>query len=759
MIELREVTKDYRISNGTTKKALTNINLKFGNKGLVSILGSSGSGKTTLMNLIAGIVKPSSGTIIYETLNSNVIKESDYDYLRNRYFGFVFQDMYLIETLTVYENIEIALKLQGLNDDESKSKITDALVLLNIIELANNKISELSGGEKQRVTIARSIAKGIKVLLADEPASSLDKHNSDIIYGYLKEISKDILVIMVTHDEDSALKVSDRIIRIKKGEISYDSLQDTPDIIQQLPENPKVKKIKLAAQTSKYINRKQRFRYIFTSFFWVSSILAIMLALNFALLKTPNFIYTTNLEVGNTGYKIVDDLFNIDENNFDYQKIDQNKYSSIKFYNYYHTKDFFLGNFSVSSSNILLDDYYGKDVFNTIIYDDMNKFEVEITDFSADMMIYYNIILASNVDSVVGKSFLYNGYELKIVNITKTNYKDYEINHLNSDDDLLYNFKRNRDSAFKNVKMSEETREIILSPDIMTNIHSLSTNITIRKYSNSDIEPYSMYGTIPEKDNEILVSISYLSKLVENPNISNNELDNYINKDYEIGIEFNENLIFNDYIITGIVYDSNYNLYLSDEEFNSIKESIGYSRFSNVKIIYFEFGKKNETLQLINDILSKDGYILSNHATSIYYGYLSLETFQETALLLSYVLLTLLVMMLIYFTSNLVKINKYNIGVLSSIGFSKRDLALIFGLENFKLLTISFLISLPLNFIIIRLINIKYKENLNVSINIIKNNYLSIFLVYIISLLFVLFIQIYTVRLLRKKDLINIIYN
>lgn len=760
MIELIELSKSYNTSNKDTKKALTNINLKFDNKGLVTILGNSGSGKTTLMNLIAGIVKPTAGTIVYESIDSNSIKDSDYDYLRNHYFGFVFQDMYLIETLTVYENIDIALKLQGLNDVESNIKILESLTLLNINDLVNNKISELSGGEKQRVNIARSIAKGAKVILADEPASFLDKDNSHIIYNYLQKISKSVLVIMVSHDEDNALKISDRIIRMEKGEVVYDSMKNTEYSIQKLPNNNKIKTMNLALKTNKYINRKQGFRYFFTCFFWVVSILSSMIALNLILLKTPNFIYTTNLEVNNIGYKIVDDLFNTDENNFDYNKIDQTKYPTIKFSDYYKTENFFIEDFLVNKDSVNTNEYYGNDIFNTIIIKNMNRFEVEITDFSASMMIHYQILPTGNVSSVVGQSFLYNGYEIKIVNLLNTNYDDYDTSKLNSDDDLFFNFKRNRDSTFKNITMSEETRRTILNSDILNNIGSNSINTTIKKHSiSNEIDPYSMYGTIPMSDDEILVSLSYLARLVSEPNISIDQFDDFLNIQYEIELEYDGIYLNRNYTITGIVFTDNYTLYLNDGEFNHLKELIGYNKNNNDKNIYFEFGNKTETLLLIQDILDVDGYILANQATEIYYGYLALESFKTTAILLLYIVVTLLVMMLIYFTSNLIKINKYNIGVLSSLGFSKNNLAFIFGLENFKILSLSFLISLPLKFIIISLINQNYRKNLNISINIIKQNFWSNIIVYFVSLLVVLLIQIYTIRALRKRELINIIYD
>lgn len=376
------------------------------------------------------------------------------------------------------------------------------------------------------------------------------------------------------------------------------------------------------------------------------------------------------------------------------------------------------------------------------------------------MMIHYGILPAGSVNSVIGQTFLYNGHELKITNLLKTNYEEYDEIKLNADDDLIYNYKRNRDSTFKNIKMSEETSRLIFNPDILHNIFSNETNTTIKKLSiTSEIDQYNMYGFIPQSNDEILVSTPYLSRLINEPNITMDQFDDYLNIEYQIEIEYDGIFFVRNYTITGIVYIDNSTLYLNEGEFDNLKQSIQYKTNNNNRNIYFEFGNKSETLLLIQDILDEEGYILGNQAWEIYNGYLALETFQVTSLLLLYIVVTLLIMMLIYFTSNLIKINKYNIGVLSSLGYSKNNLALIFGFENFKILSLSFIMSLPLKFIIISMLNKNYRENLNISINIIKPNFLSSIIVYFVSLLIVLFIQLYTVRSLRKKDLINIIYN
>ena len=222
MLQLKNIYKTYSSKNGVTHRALENVTLKFAEKGLVFILGKSGSGKSTLLNLIGGIDNYDRGDIIFYDKNFSAFKEEDYDYYRNSCVGFVFQDFNLLNNLTVFENVALALDLQSKKDDE---QILDLLDKMGVGHLKNRMVNELSGGQKQRVAIARALIKNPKIILADEPTGALDSETSDEIIKILKRLALDRLVIVVTHNKELAYEHGDRIIEIRDGFVLKDLLR------------------------------------------------------------------------------------------------------------------------------------------------------------------------------------------------------------------------------------------------------------------------------------------------------------------------------------------------------------------------------------------------------------------------------------------------------------------------------------------------------------------------------------------------------
>lgn len=220
MIELKNVSKVYQ-SKKNKVIALNNISFTLGNNGMTFILGKSGSGKSTLLNLLGGLDSPSNGEITIDNKSMNSFSNQDYDSYRNTYIGFVFQDFNLIEDYNVYENIILPLKLQKQIIDETK--IDNLLKELELTEFKFRKINELSGGQKGRVAIARALIKDPKIILADEPTGNLDSETGKQIFNLLKEISKNRLVIVVSHDQESANIYGNRIIEIKDGNVINNS--------------------------------------------------------------------------------------------------------------------------------------------------------------------------------------------------------------------------------------------------------------------------------------------------------------------------------------------------------------------------------------------------------------------------------------------------------------------------------------------------------------------------------------------------------
>ena len=221
MIVLKEIEKIYQTKNSPQVVALKNINLTFESKGMVFITGKSGCGKSTLLNILGALDSCTSGSMIIENKNINEFTEKELDNYRNSYVGFVFQEFHVLNAYNVYDNIRLAKELQ--QEKISEKELDAYLEKVSLTNLGKRKMNELSGGQKQRIAILRALIKNPRIILADEPTGNLDKINSEQIFGILKEISQEKLVIIVTHDLEAAQKYADRIIELKDGEIINDT--------------------------------------------------------------------------------------------------------------------------------------------------------------------------------------------------------------------------------------------------------------------------------------------------------------------------------------------------------------------------------------------------------------------------------------------------------------------------------------------------------------------------------------------------------
>lgn len=222
MLELNGIRKTY-VTGATSVEALKGIDLKFRDSEFVSILGQSGCGKTTLLNIIGGLDKYTSGDLKINGRSTKDFKDRDWDAYRNNSIGFVFQSYNLIPHQTVLSNVELALTLSGVSKAERRQRATEALEKVGLKEQIHKKPNQMSGGQMQRVAIARALVNDPDILLADEPTGALDTQTSIQIMDLLKEISKDRLIIMVTHNPELATQYSTRIIRLLDGTITDDS--------------------------------------------------------------------------------------------------------------------------------------------------------------------------------------------------------------------------------------------------------------------------------------------------------------------------------------------------------------------------------------------------------------------------------------------------------------------------------------------------------------------------------------------------------
>ena len=257
MLELNDIKKDY-VSGSTTVSALKGINLRFRDCEFVSILGQSGCGKTTMLNIIGGLDKYTSGDLKINGVSTKNYKDRDWDFYRNNSIGFVFQSYNLIPHQTVLSNVELALTLSGVSKAERKKRAIEALEKVGLGEQIHKKPNQMSGGQMQRVAIARALVNNPDILLADEPTGALDTETSVQIMELLKEISKDRLIIMVTHNPELAKDYSTRIVRLLDGVITDDS---NPYSLEDMEADIRAKeaaKAKTSEKKTKKSGKKQK---------------------------------------------------------------------------------------------------------------------------------------------------------------------------------------------------------------------------------------------------------------------------------------------------------------------------------------------------------------------------------------------------------------------------------------------------------------------------------------------------------------------
>ena len=257
MLELNDIKKDY-VSGSTTVSALKGINLRFRDCEFVSILGQSGCGKTTMLNIIGGLDKYTSGDLKINGVSTKNYKDRDWDFYRNNSIGFVFQSYNLIPHQTVLSNVELALTLSGVSKAERKKRAIEALEKVGLGEQIHKKPNQMSGGQMQRVAIARALVNNPDILLADEPTGALDTETSIQIMELLKEISKDRLIIMVTHNPELAKNYSTRIVKLLDGVITDDSDPYTLEDMEADIRAKEAAKVKASEKKNKKSGKKQK---------------------------------------------------------------------------------------------------------------------------------------------------------------------------------------------------------------------------------------------------------------------------------------------------------------------------------------------------------------------------------------------------------------------------------------------------------------------------------------------------------------------
>lgn len=292
MIRLENVNKYYR-NTGETVHVLKNINITFETKGMTFILGKSGSGKSTLLNVIGGIDEFDSGEIYIEGTSISKFSKRTIEKYRSTYTGFVFQEFNVLKGLNVYDNVKLALDLQG-EKHNVHEKVMNIIERVGLKGLEKRYPNQISGGQKQRVAIARALIKNPKVIIADEPTGNLDNKNRDNVMDLLKSLSNECLVVVVTHDINLATTYANRIIQIKDGEITQDSINNA--LVKEQINQVNFKKVRMPLYTSYQLGFKNMWLHKYR---YLMMILLFFVSLTFAGVVSNMYLANATLEYAN----------------------------------------------------------------------------------------------------------------------------------------------------------------------------------------------------------------------------------------------------------------------------------------------------------------------------------------------------------------------------------------------------------------------------------------------------------------------------
>lgn len=446
MIKLKNLTKIYQSQSKEDVVANDSISLTFAKKGLIFIIGKSGSGKTTLLNILAGLDEKTSGE--YFIGNKSIDEFKSLDDFRNKCVGFVFQDYNLINYLSVSENVEIALSLQGVVD---KNKVSSILSEVGLKGYENRRISELSGGQKQRVAIARALVKNSNFILADEPTGNLDSKTSEEIMKLLKQISKNKLIVVVSHNEELAMEYADRVIELADGKVVSDvgkkSVRQT-NIDMRDKTNTKPLSFKYIAKMGFYNIKNHLGKSIISVLLFVLTIFSICIGQMFLSFDSENAIVKTlsNKQLG--GY-LAQSVYQYENK---YNPIEFNEYSDINdalYKNVLDNKSHYIKGYNVSINETSSSKYTDGSFYLISTKQDLLNLGIEfysaieisddgvyLTDYAVDYLLKYEDCKfdegAITYSEMAGKNLLrYDSFQesyqtkYKVCGIVKTDYKDY----------------------------------------------------------------------------------------------------------------------------------------------------------------------------------------------------------------------------------------------------------------------------------------------------------------------------------------------
>lgn len=535
MIKLEKVNKYYNKGKKNQIHVIDNTTLELGEKGLVALLGPSGCGKTTLLNVIGGLDKIKKGKIFVNGEKISTRNVNKVDKIRNLNIGYIFQDYKLIDNLSVYENVALPLKMIGIKDkNEIKKRVEYILNSLNIYRFKSRPASMLSGGQRQRVGIARALVKDPDIILADEPTGNLDSKNSLEIMNIIKAISKNRLVILVTHETDLAHFYADRIIEIEDGKIEKDYKNDNENGLDyRIENNIYLKDLRLQEINNKNLNL-QIYENKETN-------------LNITLVVQNGNIYIKN--EGPEKVEVIGPDSNIELINDHYKTIakeDADKYN-------FDFQNIISKNFKKKYSSIFNPITFIKNGFKKIVnYKPLKKFLL-LGYMAAAMFILFSVSRIAATFVIKDEDFIkYNETYIQI-STSKLTVDDY--NKLTNIGNI--NYAMPGDSI---ISLPMEYNNLLQTTGVREYITGSLASVKLLK--NADI----LYGNMPVNKNEIAISKTVANKVINNGYAKEagvNTIEGFIGKIIKLDYS-------SDMIITAIADTTNPSIYAFEETFTNI---------------------------------------------------------------------------------------------------------------------------------------------------------------------------------------------
>ena len=805
MIRFVNVNKEYRSKKGQVTKALNDININLGNKGLVFIIGKSGSGKSTLLNILGGLDSKTSGKIYIDNKDLDSFREKDYDSYRNTYIGFIFQDFNLLEEYNVFDNVMLSAKL--LRKKVDKEEILNLLERLGLKGLEYRNINELSGGQKQRVGIARALIKNPKVILADEPTGNLDSHSSLETFKLLKEISKEKLVVVVSHDLENANTYADKILELQDGnairnDLTVEAKDDNTFSLtkSRLP----FKECLHFALTSLKSNKVKLF---FTVILTMISLVFMGISVNTSMFDKNILATDTLIENNETYYDIsyvniinprlndIEELPMTDEIISDYEKennvianpiysiFDNNSVLSFEevsddakdtinpIVNYIEVKDDrllsnIIGTIPKANNEIVIHKYLANNIM-----------EKGIKDINGDLFkpTSYDNLVNSRRELLLG---LNNVIIVGIVDDDNSRYKDLS-NETIQQDYANYYVNKAYTIYGKNLDLKfNTTDEAILNHAI------INEDKVLKDGGISGIKVYNNNGDVITqvtnlKSDEVIVSLNYLQEYVNGFKeeldiyLANNSGDynsllstfvsNYItinNLTVPFETHYNTKGYYKDLKIKGVSLTNNY---ISKDYMEELKNEVVHK-----ELVSFRIYDNNETSLLKvfrkypsyeEDASGKTLFITmpySDDINSLAYIYNILNKYINIVTLVFILFTILLFSNFIYVSINY---SKKQIGILRALGTNKGDIIRIFLYESLTVSIISYITSIILWFIIISILNNSIFGNRGFIFNGIVTHPLVPILMFIYTIIISIIITIISLSKITKIKPIDAILN